>query len=193
HMMHHTGRSLRVGFRASPWVAAAAACIGLLADAKADLIVIDPPEWVAASGGNVPRNAVQVGTDTDGNILYACMARSGSGTYPGKLARGFAGCNIAVNGREITVPHYEVLVMEHPEYLDWAAVGIGGAVPSNAVEAGQDESRKPNYICAIKYQGSQQAGRTTDRYPHCNVGYGGRELVENSYSVLVRLTLPRRN
>jgi len=192
-MMHHTGRNLRVGFRASPWVAAVAACLCLTSAAKAELTAIDPPEWVAASGGNLPKNAVQVGTDSDGKVLYACMARSGSGTYPGKLGRGFGGCYIVVNGREITVPNYEVLVMEHTEYLDWAAVGIGGAIPSNAVEAGQDESRNTNYICAIKYQGSQQAGRTNDRYPHCRVGYGGREMVENSYSVLVRLTLPRRN
>jgi hypothetical protein len=64
--------------------------------------------WVPASYGHIPMNAVAGGYEAD-STLYICKARYHGGDQTGKVVG--QNCNISWNGREITIPHYQVLVM----------------------------------------------------------------------------------
>ncbi len=66
-------------------------------------------KWVEASDGDIPRNAV-VGGDEDGAKLYIARAFYRGGTHPGKIKKGWDGCNIGYGGKEVTIRNYEVLV-----------------------------------------------------------------------------------
>ncbi|MCH7973158.1 MAG: DUF3421 domain-containing protein [Bacteroidetes bacterium] len=66
-------------------------------------------KWVEASDGYIPRHAV-VGGDEDGDKLYIARAYYRGGTHPGKIKRGWDGCNIGYGGKEIMIRDYEVLV-----------------------------------------------------------------------------------
>jgi hypothetical protein len=70
--------------------------------------------WVRASGGNIPSNAIEVGHESDGPILYATRAYYQGGLHPGKIETGFGGAHIAWGGKEISVPNYEVLCWISP-------------------------------------------------------------------------------
>ncbi|HEX2955939.1 MAG TPA: DM9 repeat-containing protein [Chitinispirillaceae bacterium] len=64
-------------------------------------------QWVPASNGAVPSNAV-VGGHEPGRDLYVCRAAYHGGVHPGKLVGNC--CNIGWGGREIMLLNYEVLV-----------------------------------------------------------------------------------
>ena len=74
-------------------------------------------KWVEASDGYIPRNAV-VGGDEDGAKLYIARAFYRGGTHPGKIKKGWEGCNIGYGGKEVTVRNYEVLVYNRKDDKD---------------------------------------------------------------------------
>jgi hypothetical protein len=66
-----------------------------------------PLAWVSASFGDIPHHAIEGGYQHDGP-LYICQARLHGGIHVGKLYG--ENCNVAWGGREVLVPHYNVLV-----------------------------------------------------------------------------------
>jgi hypothetical protein len=58
----------------------------------------------------IPEGATAYGQEADGREQFVCRGAHGGGTHIGKIASGFAGCNIGYGGREITLSDYEVLV-----------------------------------------------------------------------------------
>ena len=60
--------------------------------------------------GPIPKNAIGLGVEGDGKMLYVCRAPYKGGWHPGKIRAGFKGCNIGYGGREVTVGTYDVLV-----------------------------------------------------------------------------------
>jgi len=74
-------------------------------------------KWVEASNGDIPRNAV-VGRDEDGAKLYIARVFYKGGTHPGKIRKGWDGCNISYGGKEITLRNYEVLVYNRNDNRD---------------------------------------------------------------------------
>jgi hypothetical protein len=81
------------------WVFGAAALLGQEAGSR----------WVAATGGAIPRGAIAYGRESDGRQQYACRGELANGMHLGKIASGFAGCNVGFGGREVTLNAYEVL------------------------------------------------------------------------------------
>lgn len=63
--------------------------------------------WLPASFGSIPPNAISGGFE-NGHPLMICQAQYAGSMHPGKLV-GQA-CNIGYDGREITLPYYNVLV-----------------------------------------------------------------------------------
>lgn len=63
--------------------------------------------WVPAGHGALPANAIYGGGE-NGHPLYICQARYAGSVYPGKVVG--RNCNIAFQGREVTLPNYNVLV-----------------------------------------------------------------------------------
>lgn len=66
-----------------------------------------PLSFAPAGNGYLPMNAIQAGHE-NGGPLYACQAQYRGGLYPGKVIGNT--CHIALDGREINIPYYNVLV-----------------------------------------------------------------------------------
>jgi hypothetical protein len=67
-----------------------------------------PLGWVPASYGQIPMNAVAGGYEME-QTLYICKARYHGGNHTGKVVG--QNCNFGWGGREVAVPHYQVLTM----------------------------------------------------------------------------------
>jgi hypothetical protein len=67
-----------------------------------------PLGWVPADYGQIPMNAVAGGYERD-ETLYICKARYHGNFHTGKVIG--QNCNFGWNGREIAIPHYQVLTM----------------------------------------------------------------------------------
>lgn len=63
--------------------------------------------WLPESGGRVPPGAF-IGGQEPGRSLPICRAGYNNGVHPGKLVA--QNCNFSLNGREILMSQYEVLV-----------------------------------------------------------------------------------
>jgi hypothetical protein len=142
-------------------------------------------EWVRAQKGAIPRGAAESGRDTDGKPLYPCVVRAAGSSIPGKLGRGFGGCNYAYNGKEYTAPQYQVLVVKQRGALKWVDVK-GSHLPRSMLKAG-DSNGRPLYFCRAAYENSWQIGSVRDGDKACVFGYGGREQSRPKFQVLVRL------
>ncbi len=93
--------------------------------------------WTGASGGGIPEGAIAYGHEADGNAQYVCRGTHAGGTHLGKIAEGFAGCNIGFGGREITLANYEVLVRTRVRRAETAADALAALLAENSGERGQ--------------------------------------------------------
>ncbi len=57
-----------------------------------------------------------------------------------------------------------------------------GRIPAQALEGGRDKGQ-PIYVCRAQYQNGTHIGKVVNR--RCNIGWGGREVVLNTFDVLV--------
>ena len=152
--------------------------------------------WVTSS--SVPDDAIVGGQEAGGgHLLYVCHGGTaeGYGLQPGKYRTGLGGCDFGYDGREVTVPDFQYLVSS------WKNES-GGGIPSNAVIGGCTNEPPPPpgqlgggcgapyyYYCRATITGHSdlQPGKIQRGYSGCHVSYGGQELIESSYQVLVAL------
>jgi hypothetical protein len=138
-------------------------------------------EWIASQGGAVPAGARPSGYEAAG-YLYICRATVEGGVHPGKVRPGLDGCFVPVNGREISIRQYEVLV--GVQRWDMAR---DGDVPQTAVESGRTRASQPLYVCrSAGAAGQLVPGRTGAGIRGCSIGVGGLEQTQAFYQVLVR-------
>lgn len=100
-------------------------------DASAKLPLI---YWEEHSHGNVPADAVRVGKDKDGGMLYVGRAYIFGCLIPGKVAEKHRVCYVALEGREYALGTYEVLVVKRGR-VKWVPSN-DGQLPPNAIPAG---------------------------------------------------------
>ncbi len=143
--------------------------------------------WVTSS--SVPPDAIVGGQEADGGpLFYVCHGGTaeGYGLQPGKYRPGLGGCDFGYDGHEVTVPDFQYLVSS------WKSES-GGSIPSNAVVGGCTDQPEggcgaPYYYCrATTGHSDLQPGKIASGYTGCHVSYGGQELIEPSYQVLVAL------
>lgn len=72
-------------------------------------LMLGRANWAHASDGNVPSNAIQAGSERDGQALFVCRANYDGSVQLGKVRPGFDGCNFSYGGREYTANPYEVM------------------------------------------------------------------------------------
>ncbi|WBV67411.1 DUF3421 domain-containing protein [Legionella pneumophila] len=53
---------------------------------------------------------------------------------------------------------------------------------------GKDTNGNPLFVCQSNFNGSIQPGKTWPGYSHCNISYGGREIITDNYRILSRPT-----
>ncbi len=142
-------------------------------------------QWAPGTGGAVPSGAQPTGYDP-GGFLFTCRAQVESGTHPGKMRPGLAGCYVPLGGREVPVQQYEVLMGSGYTWV----VSRDGTIPAGAVEGGRTRTAQQLYICrAAAYDGRAAMlvpGKTGAGLRGCNVGFDSREITAAMYEVLVR-------
>ena len=169
-------------------------CVAVLLAAIAGLLVLQlvqysrkeaAHDWVDANNGFIPSGAVVGGYEAGPGreALFICRAPVNGGIYPGKVRQAFGSCRIAFDGAAMGVPTYQVLMMAN---ASWVA-GQDGALPTNAYEAGKEfpPSDEKLYVCRALYRGGIHPGRITTTSQHCDIEWGGKEIMGTSYEILL--------
>ena len=88
--------------------------------------------WIKAQEGQVPANAIVAGKNRNGQLLYVCRVQYEGGVYPG--ASDSQNCSITYDGKEYSLPNYEILVGVR---YSWVTV-YNGEIPFDALLAGKE-------------------------------------------------------
>lgn len=135
-------------------------------------------QWVNISAGQpLPPNAV-IGGEEHGGPLFVCRAQIRGNVVPGKVVG--TKCNIAWFGREVILPQYQVLTSSFRPH--WISAGRG-YLPPNAMIGGH-ERNQTLYVCQTYYSHGMHPGKLIDQT--CHISWGGSEIVQSQYRVLVR-------
>ncbi|MBD1881581.1 MULTISPECIES: DUF3421 domain-containing protein [unclassified Coleofasciculus] len=134
--------------------------------------------WVGASNGDIPPNAV-IGGSESGRRLYICRAEYNGGVHPGKVVGN--NCNFGWGGEEILAPFYEVLTAPRNVRIVWIEAS-NGRVPAGAI-AGGIEADRDLFICRASHNKGVHPGKIVAS--NCNISWGGQEILKRNYQVAV--------
>ncbi|ORX93510.1 hypothetical protein K493DRAFT_338247 [Basidiobolus meristosporus CBS 931.73] len=146
-------------------------------------------DWIYASGGSIPPNAVQGGVEADGKPLFIARQFYQGGLHIGKAAPHLKGIAIGYGGKEISLKDYYVLCGDARQ-LRWVECH-GTCNPDNwrPIEAGHENDGKPLFIAKTRYDGGEHIGKVgTHLKGGMCFGYGGKEkTTKDAYYVLAYL------
>ncbi|XP_063546646.1 uncharacterized protein LOC134754317 [Cydia strobilella] len=139
--------------------------------------------WVPAclSQRSIPPGALRVGTDVDGDEIYAGRAPHEGDILPAKVIPSKNACYVAHNGEEVLKDQFEVLV---PAMFSWQ-FSTNGAVPPGAVEAGVTADGEKLYFGRVTHDGCVTPGKIHPSHETCYYPFGGEEKSSAEYEVLV--------
>lgn len=129
-----------------------------------------------------PSGLFVAGQDSNGAPFFLCRAYYSGSWVPGKTWPGYPNCNIPYGGREIIMHNFQVYYGQPQGYWQHAR---GGAIPYHALVVGRDTNGNTLYLCHGRYANSIIPGKTWAGYSHCNVPYGGREVLLYNYAIYV--------
>ncbi|KAJ2026653.1 hypothetical protein GGI06_000058 [Coemansia sp. S85] len=146
-------------------------------------------EWVKASNGAIPNNAIAQGVERDGRPLYIARAFFKGGLHPGKAAPHLANGGFATGyaGQAVELNEYFVLCGDINR-AQWVAEK--GPVPRQShglalVEGGHEANGEPLYIAKANYNNSQQLGKAGHHLGQgMNFVFGNHEQSQKEYVVL---------
>ena len=140
---------------------------------------------------NIPTNAVYGGNDTDGTPLYVCSGIYNNAVYGGKYRSDRNYCDMSYAGSEVFSSPYNYVVLTSPLNVNnngqrtayyWEHSSYLKPIPGDAVPTGF-ENGYSLYSCRASYNGGTAIGKVIAS-KFCDFGYGGLEIVVNSYDVL---------
>ncbi|CAG9579627.1 unnamed protein product [Danaus chrysippus] len=139
--------------------------------------------WVPAclSKRNIPMGALRVGTDANGNEMFAARARHKGDLQPATVIPAKNTCYISYDGEEILIDQFEVLV---PAMFSWLA-SSRGKVPPGAVEAGFAANGEKLYFGRVTQKGCTIPGKIQQSHGVCYYPFDGRERYSAKYECLV--------
>ncbi|XP_061705244.1 protein TonB-like [Cydia pomonella] len=139
--------------------------------------------WVPAclSQRSIPPGALRVGTDADGDEIYAGRAPHEGDILPAKVIPNKNACYVAHNGEEVLKDQFEVLV---PAMFSWQ-FSTNGAVPPGAVEAGVTADGEKLYFGRVTHDGCVTPGKIHPSHGSCYYPFDGEERSSAEYEVLV--------
>ena len=136
-------------------------------------------EWVPYKG-EVPENAVIGGIETQ-RALPVCRCNFNGAMHPGKVVDKY--CNIGYGGAEKVISDFEILINKGGIALDWEK--SSGQLPANAVQAGTEGSLAL-YVGRSHYKEGTHPGKVFKSGNYiCNIGWGGKEITQTTFEVLV--------
>ncbi|XP_075156713.1 uncharacterized protein LOC142229992 [Haematobia irritans] len=136
--------------------------------------------WIPASNGVVPPNAVSGGFDGS-DQLYVARAYHGSDLIPGKLHPSHGCCYVPYGGEEHSHRDYEVLCNSYGRWIPCN----GNGVPPNAIPGGRTGNGEPLYIGRVHHNGTMTVGKFHPSHRQCFIPYGGKEMSFNDFEIYV--------
>ncbi|KAI0226206.1 hypothetical protein L0F63_004269 [Massospora cicadina] len=139
-------------------------------------------QWVQASNGSVPPNAVQGGMESDGRPLFIGRHTHEGSLIPGKVAPHLEGILISYGGKEIHYPDYEVLkFMDAFKFQGWVPFACGHE--ANGLEL---------FVCKTRIGSGEVIGKvSTDMSNGMLYGYDTKEKSVKDSDVYYVLSIPR--
>lgn len=153
--------------------------------------------WVPVPDGatTIPQNAMVAGKYFDGSLLYACQAFYRGGMHSGWTTANKGACSIGWGGQEVPVTPFSIW------QNDWAPASNGAIPYGNALAFGEETYPLPppslyfpklRYICMGNDLdgngtpvGGTSSGKAAQDLGACLFGWGGLEIYQPNYSVLV--------
>ncbi|KAM3966907.1 uncharacterized protein ACR2FA_011790 [Aphomia sociella] len=143
-------------------------------------------EWIptnpTAAASFTDRAVVAGYEGHDGSPLWVIRARYQGDLIPGKLAIKHRSAFVAWGGDENSVQNFEVCCAR-PEKVRWVECR-DGAVPPNAIAAGNTASGETLFVGRAKYQGSLTPGKVHPSHKVMYISFGGNEVPHKVYEVL---------
>lgn len=137
-------------------------------------------EWVAASQGELPANAVEGGFDGS-EPIYVARAKHEDDLLPGKLLCTHGVCYVPWGGGEHSYADYEVLCGGSGQ---WVSVD-NGVLPHNAVPGGMTAEGETLFVGRAPHEGTLTVGKVHPSHECCYISHGGNEIAYSAYEVLV--------
>lgn len=143
-------------------------------------------EWIhstPSSAAALTDKAVVAGYEGhDGSPLWVIRARHEGDLIPGKLAIKHRAAYVPWGGKENSVQNFEVLCAR-PEKVRWVE-SKDGAVPPNAIAAGNTYSGETLFVGRARQQGSLTPGKVHPSHKVMYMSFAGNEIPHKIYEVL---------
>ncbi|KAI9362969.1 hypothetical protein DFJ73DRAFT_811781 [Zopfochytrium polystomum] len=143
--------------------------------------------WCLCDNKNIPNDAIQIGTDSDGSPLYAGRCYYDNGVQIGKAGRKF-GLNIPYGGKEVNINKAYQVLCGNPNALKF--VGSQGyanpqSLGCHAVEGGHEADGTPLYVGVADIPGKGACpGKIGPKINGILIPYGGREEAFGTYRLV---------
>ncbi|XP_055600625.1 uncharacterized protein LOC129749618 [Uranotaenia lowii] len=143
-------------------------------------------QWVWASNGQVPRNAVRT-VDSHRNSSFIGRAHHQGSVTPGYIDPKRKACCIAWGGDEHEKRIYEVLCTTG-SFLPVSEVNT--EVLLSATSAGISENGEPLFIGRVRHEGKYIYGKVQRSHGVCYISHGKREMGFKEYEVFSAMPDP---
>lgn len=149
-------------------------------------------------GQRLPVDALPIGNEQDGAVLYAARAWYQGGLHLGKAGHHLhKGASIPYGGGEISFDTYEVFCgpINEPHLVKWMTFPHGQIAHVEGwqpVEGGREKDGRALLLAKGFYDNGQHPGKIIVQDDHACVGYGGGEVWIRPYQILAYANPHRR-
>ncbi|WWC72541.1 uncharacterized protein I206_106503 [Kwoniella pini CBS 10737] len=149
-------------------------------------------------GQRLPNDALPIGHEQDGAVLYAARAWWEGGIHLGKAGHHLiSGASISYGGAEMVLDTYEVLCgpINEPYLVKWMTYRHGEVAAVQGwqpIEGGREKDGTALLLAKGDYENGQHPGKCLINDDHACVGYGGGELWVRPFSLLAYANSDRR-
>ena len=133
--------------------------------------------WVTVSNGSVPSNAFMGGVSSQGRPIAVCRSPYQGGIHIGKVVANK--CNFGWGGKEIVQNNFEVLKQD--SQFIWS----NNKDAYGAIIGGRGTIEPFLKVCRADYESGKHPGKVVAG--KCNFGWGGKEIVSDTYQVLIAI------
>uniref|UniRef100_A0A1I8J9Y8 DUF3421 domain-containing protein n=1 Tax=Macrostomum lignano TaxID=282301 RepID=A0A1I8J9Y8_9PLAT len=139
--------------------------------------------WQPAKDGHIPPNAIEAAPG-----CFVGRAKHEDCWIPAKVAEGHTNAYVPYDGKEHSIPEYEVLVCSeigcYGKGYKWVRKDSGD-VPKKALVAGREKNDEPLYVARGEVDGEMCVGKVHKNHHCAYFPYGGTEHSSEEYEVLV--------
>ncbi|KAK8770643.1 hypothetical protein V5799_012891 [Amblyomma americanum] len=146
-------------------------------------------DWLRASDGNVPRNALVAGQNLNGECFYVGRVMLRGNVLPGKVLPSARVCFVSLDQIEFSSNVYEVLVKAPSVNYQWVRMG-GCVMPRNAIPAGRSATGELIYIGRHVHKGEMTPGKVIPSQRCIYIPYLGKEIRYRDFEILIQGEYP---